>query len=339
MKPAVADIAGNANNLVRDLNRVKPEIYWADLLITSAIGWAAFAVALRTQLPLSILPLAIAIFALYRGLCFIHEISHQSERTLPGFELAWNILIGFPLLLPSLMYDGVHREHHRLATYGTEADPEYLPFAQSARMTAAFIVQSLALPAFLAVRYLLLAPLAYVIPPLERVLVARASSLCLNVRFLRAINTETLRMVRLQSAGILLMWTTIIATVATGHLPPRILVERYVVLAFISLINTLRTLGAHAYQSDGTPLSREEQLEDSIDTPGFKWGALWAPVGLRFHGLHHYFPGIPYHNLGQAYRRLRAELPPEAPIHHVQSAGLWHSLSTLFQNGLQQRER
>jgi len=30
----------------------------------------------------------------------------------------------------------------------------------------------------------------------------------------------------------------------------------------------------------------------------------WAPVGLRYHALHHYFPGIPYHNLGFAYQRL-----------------------------------
>ena len=72
-----------------------------------------------------------AVLALYRGLCFMHEISHLNPRTLPGFERAWNGLIGFPLLLPSFVYSGVHQSHHKLSTYGTLQDPEYLPFAGS----------------------------------------------------------------------------------------------------------------------------------------------------------------------------------------------------------------
>jgi fatty acid desaturase len=143
-------------------------------------------------------------------------------------------------------------------------------------------------------------------------------------------------MVRLQSAGILALWIAVGAFAVTGHLSPLFFLEWYVVVALISLINTLRTLGAHAYESDGEPLSREEQLEDSIDTPGPRWSILWAPVGLRFHALHHYFPGIPYHNLAEAYRRLTAGLPAEAPIHSVRSPGLWHSLAALYRRGLRE---
>jgi fatty acid desaturase len=122
-------------------------------------------------------------------------------------------------------------------------------------------------------------------------------------------------------------------------LPLRFFVFWYAVSASISLINSLRTLAAHAYRSDGTPLSREDQLRDSVDSPAPLWGALWAPVGLRFHALHHYFPGIPYHNLGEAYRRLTAQLPPEATIHAVRSAGLLRSVSTLFHAGLRREDR
>ena len=80
-------------------------------------------------------------------------------------------------------------------------------------------------------------------------------------------------------------------------------------LALVSLVNTLRVLGAHAYELDGAPRDRRGQLADSLDTPGGPWTELWAPVGLRYHALHHYFPGIPYHNLGVAYRRIVETVP------------------------------
>ena len=87
------------------------------------------------------------------------------------------------------------------------------------------------------------------------------------------------------------------------HLAWKAIAVWYAVNAFISVCNTMRTLGAHRYESTGLPLDRAGQLADSIDTPGAAWTELWAPVGLRYHALHHYFPGIPYHNLGLAYRR------------------------------------
>ena len=95
-------------------------------------------------------------------------------------------------------------------------------------------------------------------------------------------------------------------------LPWRFFAIWYLVSAVASFINTVRTLGAHRYASDGTPLDRDGQLGDSIDTPGAFWTELWAPVGLRYHALHHYFPGIPYHNLNNAYRRLIRGLPPDS---------------------------
>jgi len=52
----------------------------------------------------------------------------------------------------------------------------------------------------------------------------------------------------------------------------------------------------------------------------------WAPVGLRYHALHHYFPGIPYHNLGFAYQRLITSLPEAAGYREITSPGLPWSL-------------
>src|SRR5579884_3650500 len=120
-----------ARKLVNDLHTPKPAIYWVDLLLSAAIGWGAFVVAVRSQLGSAgmFAGAAVAVFALYRGLCFVHEISHLRQSALRGFETVWNLLIGVPLLMPSFTYVGVHGSHHKLSTYGTEQDPEYLPFS------------------------------------------------------------------------------------------------------------------------------------------------------------------------------------------------------------------
>jgi fatty acid desaturase len=40
---------------------------------------------------------------------------------------------------------------------------------------------------------------------------------------------------------------------------------------------------------------------------------LWAPVGLRYHALHHWIPSLPYHNLGRAHRLLASTLGADEP--------------------------
>ena len=60
-------------------------------------------------------------------------------------------------------------------------------------------------------------------------------------------------------------------------------------------------------------MSVTAQYLDSVNVPppGLL-PALWAPVGLRYHALHHLLPGVPYHNLGEAHRRLKRELGPDS---------------------------
>jgi fatty acid desaturase len=66
-------------------------------------------------------------------------------------------------------------------------------------------------------------------------------------------------------------------------------------------------------------LSVTEQFLDSVNVPPpATLPALWAPVGLRFHALHHLLPGLPYHALGEAHRRLCRELDG-CSIYHASS--------------------
>jgi hypothetical protein len=67
----------DALRLVKDFHQPRAAIYWSDLGTTGAVGWLAFGLVLQVR-PFSIgmYPGAVvAALALYRGLCFVHEIS------------------------------------------------------------------------------------------------------------------------------------------------------------------------------------------------------------------------------------------------------------------------
>jgi fatty acid desaturase len=79
-------------------------------------------------------------------------------------------------------------------------------------------------------------------------------------------------------------------------------------------MNFLRVLGLHEYRGAGGEMSYLGQIEDSITIPGHPlFTEIIFPLGLRYHALHHMFPGLPYHNLGFAHRRLISVLPADSP--------------------------
>ncbi len=325
-----------AHRAVRDLHEPRPAVFWSDFLASALVGYAlvALAVSQRPGPSLTALALVAGAFALYRALCFMHEIAHLRQWTLRGFEAAWNALIGVPLLMPSFVYThGVHQSHHTLSTYGTPQDPEYLPFAQSHVMTVTFALHSVLIPLALVIRFVVLGPFALLLLRVHRVLVERASALAMHPKFVRAATPALLRFAWRWQAAIVAFWGGAIALAAWGVLPWRTFAYWYAAMAVISVVNVLRTLGAHHYEGDGESMDRAGQLLDSIETPGRWWSELWAPVGLRYHALHHYFPGIPYHHLPEAHRRLVAMLPAESTFRRTLSPGLPSSLQRLLATG------
>jgi fatty acid desaturase len=123
-------------------------------------------------------------------------------------------------------------------------------------------------------------------------------------------------------------------------LPIGLLIQVYLTGSVIAMVNNIRTLGAHRFINDGRELTFVEQLLDSVNYPKFSIIAeMWGPVGLRYHALHHLFPSLPYHNLGQAHERLMAELPADSPYRQTNSDSLRQSLVRLWRASLASSRR
>ena len=118
------------------------------MLGSALVGYGALAVAIfAVSVPLMLIAGLVAVLALYRAGLFIHEMTHLKAGSLPGFKLAWNALVGVPLLVPSFMYEGIHNLHHAKIRYGTVEDPEYLPLALMKPWTLpVFVLASLLAP-------------------------------------------------------------------------------------------------------------------------------------------------------------------------------------------------
>jgi len=322
--PDDKEMLRTAVELTRDIAEAKPGIYWPDMLLSAAVGYGALAGAILAQSMLvAILCGVVSALALYRALLFIHELTHLHRDALPGFRLAWNLVVGIPLLMPSLMYEGVHTLHHARTRYGTAEDPEYLPLALMKPWSLpVFLVTAILLPPALLIRSAVLVPLGAVIPPVRRFVWERLSSLSINPAFRRRPpEGEFARQVFWQEVGASVWAIALLAaSFAYGWRP---LAIALVIVSVAAVLNQLRTLVAHLWENEGETMSVTAQYLDSVNVPPpGTLPALWAPVGLRYHALHHLLPSMPYHSLAEAHRRLSAQLGPEATYARASHAGL-----------------
>lgn len=332
LEPGTAFVR-RAHALVADLAVPRPARYYGDLLASAAVGWGALVAGAR------LLPgaagfalLAVATLGLYRAGSFIHEVTHLRPRAVPGFWAVWDAAVGVPLLLPTLLYVGVHSVHHARPHYGTARDPEYLLLAGWPRWRLAlWVAEGALLPVALGLRFLVLAPLSLLHPRLRRLVWERASSLAINPAFRRAPPPAALRrrFAALEALAAAWAWA-LVALVAAGALPARYPLAAAAAAGAVGLLNQLRTAVTHRFVNDGRALGFEEQYLDSIDVPGSPvLTALWAPVGLRWHAVHHLLPGLPYHALGEAHRRLAAAFPPGSPYGRTCEPSLRAALASL----------
>ena len=322
--PDDKDMLRAASELTRDIAAHRPSIYWADMLGSALLGYAALAGAILVSPAwLAVLCGVVAALALYRALLFIHEISHFRRDEVPGFRTAWNLLVGIPMLTPSLMYEAVHTLHHARTRYGTAEDPEYLPLALMKPWSLPlFVLVALLAPIGFLIRFGILAPLSLVVPPLRKIVWERFSALQINPAFRRRpAERQHRRSFLLQEAGASLWALVLIASVFVLGWKP--LLVALAVFSVVAVLNQLRTLVAHLWENEGEAMTVTGQYLDSVNVPPpSPFAALWAPVGLRYHALHHLVPSMPYHSLGEAHRRLSVHLGRDSTYARSSHAGM-----------------
>lgn len=314
-----------AAELTRDLVQPRAAIYWTDLAGSAGLGYATLIAATQLTGAWAVLAALVSVLALYRAMSFIHEVSHVKHAALPGFRTGYNALVGVPMLIPSFMYEGVHNLHHAKTRYGTSEDPEYLPLALMKPWTLpVFIVVSALAPVALLFRYAVLAPLSVIVPGLRRTVVERYSALAINPVFRRrAPEGEAKRQWSRVELFASLWAISLVALVATGAVPLRAFAIGMAIASAVAVLNQVRTLVAHLWENEGEAMTVTAQYLDSVNVPPpALLPGLWAPVGLRYHALHHLLPGVPYHNLGEAHRRITAAVEPGSPYHKASYSGL-----------------
>ncbi|HEV3338839.1 MAG TPA: fatty acid desaturase [Pirellulales bacterium] len=319
---------------MRDLFRPNPYVYWTDFLLSIAVGGGCFWLSRRAA-PYSagqILAALAACFAYYRAASFIHELTHLPKDSFRAFRVAWNVLCGIPFFTPSFLYYK-HLAHHSRKHYGTHDDGEYLPLGvRPRREILKYLAQPFLIPLLGVLRFLVFTPLSWASPRLRRIVQQRASSLVMDPGYVRPLpNRVERRAWRVQEATCFLYGLAATILFATSRLPMSLLAQGYFTALVVLFVNHVRTLGAHRFRHDGEPLTFVDQLLDSVNYP--RWpltSELWAPVGLRFHALHHLFPSLPYHALPEAHLRLMRQLPSDSPYRLTESTGLWASLRELW---------
>ncbi len=327
------DLVRQAHRLVSDLFPRSPLIYWTDFMLSVSGAWLLTAVYFLAP-AWSVLQIAAFLVAgvlFYRAGTFMHEMVHMQRQELKWFKRTWNVLLGMPLLTPWIFYRN-HIDHHNRMHFGTPRDGEYTPLAASpVRETLKYLLQAPLLPIFAVLRFGVIAPLSHLHPRLREFVLTRLSAGATNPYYSKRFPKRDEGHLTIME-WLCFAWIAAIATLLVlGYITAMHLLMAYLLLGWTLTLNWVRNMAAHGYANDGQPLTHADQLRDSINITGQTWITAWLfPIGLRYHALHHLLPGLPYHNMGEAHRRLSENLPADSVYHEANRESFFAAVAELW---------
>ncbi len=320
----------DAHKTVNHLFKHNSWIYVIDLLLTYTTGiFLLYINYTASDLILKLACFGGVVLCFYRVFSFIHEIAHFKGSKLQGFKWLWMGLVGIPFLLPYSLYTD-HVTHHSQKNYGTKTDGEFLPFTSMKRSARyLFLMHGLFNPLLLVFRYGILTPLGYINRQWREQIYRCASAAVIDPSYKRLFKSITDFTVFKRHECICFLYLIGVITLsAFQYIPLTIILYYYLIIALASTLNAFRTAIAHVYHNPTSDkMTFENQFFDSINITSWPFiHSLWAPVGLRFHALHHLFPSMPYHHLGKAHQLLIKTLPENSPYHTANRSSAFQSI-------------
>jgi fatty acid desaturase len=314
---------------VQIISKVKPLIYWFDLMISGILSWSLFYLALKITFhhPIYYLLIILSAIGLYRVVAFTHELVHLKKGSLPGFHLVWHLICGIPLLAPHFLYKSIHIAHHSRKEYGKKTDGEYIEFGtESRRLIIVHLMYNFVIPIFSIIRFMILAIISFCHPSLRLFVMKKMSFMGLRFTFDRNIPSQKSELIAwyLEEISCCLFTWAIFGLILAGKLSVSIIFQWYVILTIILTLNSLRSIGAtHWYTSRGGDTNFKDQIMDSITvTSNSLFTHLFCPVGTQYHSLHHMFPFVPYHDLSKVYHYLLYKFPEEKILLETSNSSL-----------------
>lgn len=321
------------NSLTSHLKKPDLFAYWFDFMLTVFTAWSSFFVAVTspTLSPLQCAATCVASIGFYKGVNFVHEISHH-PRDLDQFSIAYNIFFGFYTRVLSY-FGNSHSDHHSVRKFGTKLDPEYENWSK--RHPANVFRPALASfvsPLLVFIRISIL-PIVYVVAGrsvLEKV-VRRYSSIVMNFSYeYGKTDNQTLMLVKsLDLAVMVSTWVVLFLLFYFGCATETLLIH-YATLVGANMLGSFRALAVHRYISDFKQQPAQNQFFDSVSISNTFLSSLWGPLNSNFHSIHHLLPHLPYHSMQEAHVLLMQDSRWRTHYQKTLEKSLFSSLHKLF---------